>query len=217
MQLKEYKEAQTENTKIVNEFLVNWDVNGLNRITFWEQPTKVSSDLLFSKGYDILGCCTIGAIPSIKRSGADGFVYFKNIDEPQEVETKVASIESESIGVGPKGGLFRAGTENSKSKPAGITSTLCGKFDAKMTESTWATKARYTSLICFDRDNNKVIDAWMMDPTTVSRELKKRKESKTLTLKLGCFMNSGWNVNTFVDKIGWNEWRRMQVLLKESK
>ena len=215
MNYEQYLTAKNNNTKILNECLAKWDFVGLNKIQFWEQPKRVSIDILGSKIYDIIGCCTIGAIPSIKKNGADGYAYFKDHKEPQEVETKVAGIESDSVSVGPSGGLYRRPGDNMLSKPAGITSALGGKFDANMSESTRATKSRYTALICFDRDHNQIIDAWMMNPDIVATSLHNRKSSNTLTLKLGCFINSGWAINTPVNKIGWDNWKQMQVKLKK--
>lgn len=216
MTLEEFHEAQEHNTKIINNLLNTDSLDGLNQIKFWEKPKRVSSWELSAKTADILGCCAIGAIPSIKPNGADGYAYLAGHTEACEIESKLASIDLDSVVVGPWGGIcYSTPNMNQKStRPTGITSKVSGSFDANMSLTTLESKARHTALICVDREHNKVIDAWMLAPNTVVEELKLRKASTNsprLRISLAKFINRGWNIHTPVDKIGWTEWKKFVV------
>jgi hypothetical protein len=205
MTLEEFTKAQKHNAEIINNMCETGKFTGFEEIQFWEKPeTKLSIDVFIKNGFDILGCCAIGAIPSLKATGADGYAYFNNISEAQEIETKVSTIDSNYVFKGPRGGI-QVRTPGCNSYPTGITSALSGQFNPYISEHTLNTKARYTSLICFDRKYNKFIDAWMMSPSAVATELKGKK---SLSLTLANFENTGWRVNTQVDMIGWDEWKQ---------
>lgn len=205
MTFEEFKQAQAHNAEIINNMCETGKFTDFEEIQFWEKPVnKLSIDVYISNGFDILGCCAIGAIPSLKSTGADGYAYFNNITGPQEIETKVSTIDSNYVFKGSRGGI-RVSTPGYTSSPTGISSALSGRFNPYISEYTLSTKARYTSLICFDRKYNKFIDAWMMSPAAVSKELNGKK---SLTLSLANFKGTGWRVNTPIDMIGWDEWEQ---------
>lgn len=203
MTINEFHEAQAHNTRIINNILDTKTTAGLEDIIFWENPTHVSFDLILSKGFDILGCCAIGAIPSIQHSGADGFAYFQGNDEIFEIETKVSSVNTDYVYKGPKGGI-KVRTPGTNTTPTGITSHLSGRFNPYISDQTRQTKERYTALVCFDRKQNKIIDAWLMDPKTVLKEL---NSLPSLSLSLARFLQSGHVIPTPVHKIGWGAWK----------
>ena len=211
MTLDEFHRAQENNTKIINDLLSGGSLDGLKGIQFWEKPAKVETFLLLQKINDILGCCAIGAIPSIKPTGADGYVYFKENDTPVEVETKMTAIRDDYIVIGPKGGIqYSTPTMfERRTKPTGITSKIGGSFDARMSQKTLKTKARHTALVCFDFGKNELIDAWMLDGNTVYAELlrRHRPDMTSLRISLATFRNKGWNIPVPIDKLGWSDWK----------
>jgi hypothetical protein len=219
MNLQQFIEASNHNAAILQTCLKTRKTD-LSKIIFWEGITgkDLSFDQLLAKSYDILGCCAIGAIPSVKPTGADGFAFFKDATEAVEIETKLCGIHSRNIHVGAREGLYWSSDPNNVDNRAALTSHFSGSFDARMSEETMKTKARHTALVCFDRDQNKVIDAWIMKPTTILRELRQRKHNATISVKLSRFLSEGSRIKTKVDYIGWSEWQREQIkLAKENK
>lgn len=221
MDLEQFKQASRINGEILQKCLRSRKTD-LSEIIFWEDGITgkdLSFDQLLAKSYDILACCAIGAIPSIKKTGADGFVYFSDdLNTPYEVETKLCAIESKNIHVGPRGGLYWSSDPTNYYNRASLVSHFSGKFDSSMSSETLKTKARHTALVCFDRDQNTVIDAWIMTPKKILNELKQRQYNSTITVKLSRFLDAGVKMSTRVDKVGWHEWQRQQIrLARENK
>jgi hypothetical protein len=211
MTLTEYRKAKQNNSKILEKCLVDRTTD-LSEIIFWEGVTgkTLSFDLLLSKSYDILGCVAIGAIPTIAKTGADGYMYNKDDKDDNytihEVETKVCAIESKNIHIGSRGGLYWSSNPTRAGNKAGIQSYFNAKFDFGMSDSTMNTKARYTALICFDRDTNQIIDCFYMKPKQVLKELRRRHNGNSLDLKLSCFIENGGTAQCQVPSIGWDNW-----------
>lgn len=221
MDIQRFISASNNNAKILEQCLKT-NSTDLSNIQFWEDDIKgkdLSFDQLLAKAYDILACCAIGAIPSIKKTGADGFIYFtSDRDTVHEVETKLCAIESKNIHIGGRGGLYWSSDPNNYYNKAALLSHFSGKFDSGMSEETMQSKARYTSLVCFDRDQNSIIDAWIMEPKIILSELKNRQNNSTITIKLNRFMSEGTKMGTKITKLGWNDWFQQQTkLAKENK
>lgn len=223
MELEKYQQIVQENAAVLSHCLTTGTTD-FSQIVFHDghdsQQIKSLTSII-SKGFDIIGCVAVGAIPSPNRTGADG--YFRSVlhDDGRMIplETKVCAISNRNIYVGARGGLsvcFSDATQSSKRK--GITSHFEGKFDAGMSESTLSTKARYTALILFDSDTNDIIDAWVMAPDQVREQLNHRRaHSKNLTLKLGCFMAYGAKAPLVVPHVGWNQWCDKQRVMARSE
>jgi hypothetical protein len=215
MNLTAYRKAKQHNSKILEKCLAERTTD-LSEFIFWEGVTGKSLpfDLTLSKGYDILGCVAVGAIPSIAKTGADGYMYLKDDDYTvHEVETKVCAIESKNIHIGARGGLYWSSNPECAGNKAAITSYFSAKFDFSMSSSTMDTKARYTALVCFDRDTNQIIDSFFMRPTEVLNELKLRHNGNSLTLKLSCFLKNGGMIKCQVPSVGWHNWLKQQSSL----
>ena len=213
MDLDLFRKVSNSNAAILQKCLQTRS-SDLSEIMFWEghKGKDLSFDQLLAKSYDILGCCAIGAIPSMKKSGADGYIRWANDPEVvHEIETKVCAIESKNIHVGARGGLYWSSDPTNTDNRAAINSHFAGSFDAKMTDETMQSKARYTSLICFDRDQNKVIDAWIMKPDVILTEIKKRQNNKSINIKLTRFLLAGSKMGTKIDNIGWDQWQLDQI------
>lgn len=80
-----------------------------------------------------------------------------------------------------------------------------------MRHATFQSKKRLTSLICFDRTQNAVIDAWLLSPDSTLEQLHNRKDNKTMTLKLSCFEKSGTKITPTIKHIGWDKWVGQQT------
>jgi hypothetical protein len=211
MNLTEYRRVKRHNSKILEKCLVDWTTD-LSEIIFWEENQgKLPLDLLTSKAYDIIGCVAVGAIPSLAKTGADGYMYLKDDDHTiHEVETKVCAIESKNIHVGARGGLYWSSNPERSGNKAAVQSYFSAKFDFSMSDSTLDTKARLTTLICFDRDTNQIIDCFYMKPKQVLNELRRRHNGNSLTLKLSCFLENGGMMNCTVPSVGWDKWLKEQ-------
>jgi hypothetical protein len=218
MTLTEYRKAKQNNSKILEKCLADRTTD-LSEIVFWEgvKGKDLPFDLLMSKAYDILGCVAIGAIPTIAKTGADGYMYFKGEEEtPHAIESKVCAIESKNIYIGARGGLYWSSNPECYGNKASIKSYFSAKFDFSMSKSTMDTKARHTFLICFDRDKNQVIDCFFMNPSKVLNELKRRHNGNSLTLKLSCFVEHGGKIQSLVPCIGWESWVKQQCVDSKS-
>ena len=212
MNLTEYRRVKRHNSKILEKCLADRTTD-LSEIIFWEgiAGKTLPFDLLLSKAYDILGCVAIGAIPTIAKTGADGYMYLKDDDHTiHEVESKVCAVESKNIHVGARGGLYWSSNPERAGNKAAITSYFSAKFDFTMSDSTMDSKARYTALICFDRDRNQIIDCFYMKPKQVLTELRQRHNGNSLTLKLSCFLENGGMMQCQIPSIGWDHWLKEQ-------
>lgn len=213
MNLALFKKVSNHNAAILQKCLQNRS-SDLSEIMFWEghKGKDLAFDQLLAKSYDILGCCAIGAIPSMMKSGADGYIrWARDPEVVHEVETKVCAIESKNIHVGVRGGLYWSSDPTNFDNRAAINSHFSGSFDANMTDETMQSKARYTSLICFDRDQNQVIDAWVMKPDVILNEIKQRQYNKTINIKLTRFLLEGSRMGTKINTIGWEQWQLDQI------
>lgn len=219
MNLSAYQSAAQSNADVLRYCLKNRSTE-LSQIIFWEGVTgkDLAFDQVLARSYDILACCAIGAVPSISPRGADGFFFKSGQDQPLEIETKLTGIESKNIYIGSRGGLYWSSDPNNYHNKAAITSYFQGVFDSSMTNETMHSKKRYTALVCFDRDTNSVIDAWLMSPENILNEIKQRRSNKTISIKLNRFMEKGTKILTTVDCIGWKNWTKTQAkLAKENK
>jgi len=207
MNKSEYQRIVNHNSKVLNKLLKKRSTD-LSNIIFSEniKGNQVSFDTATSKAYDVLGCCSIGAIPTLAKSGADGYIWVDDEDTLHELEVKVCGIRHDNIYAGPKGGLYWSSNPSLYHNRASIKSRLQGSFDINMTEATLQTKSRLTSLICFDQTENTVIDAWIMCPTSTAEQLGNRKNNKTMTLKLSCFEKHGSPIKPTVNYVGWDNW-----------
>lgn len=204
MELSQFNEAKINNSKIMQHCLATRTTD-LSNIIFWEGVVgkELGFDELASKWADVIGCSVIGALPSIERSGADGYIYYRDDINPREVETKICGVRHSELAVGQKGGLYYStNLENYKSKSA-ITSKFLGQFKP-MAADTMQSKKRDTFLILFDKTENKIIGANRIEAEKVLSLLYTRgKNNKTITLKLGTFhkhghtMETQWEVETF--------------------
>lgn len=214
MNLERFKYIRSKNARILKHCLETRTTD-LSQITFWEEVRgcELPFDQLCARSYDILGCCAVGAVPSIATSGADGYFYHpKDNSGPWEMETKVSAIESRNIYVGSRGGLYWSSDPTNYNNRAALLSKFQGKFDPNMKEDTWQSKSRYTALVCFDRDANAVIDSWMLSPRRVLHHLNKRSKNASLSIKLNVFMDDGHLVNCTVPTLGWNTWQKQKIV-----
>lgn len=220
MELEQYQKIVRKNAAILSHCLATGTTDFSDIVYFDGHDTaRLSSlPLVMSKGYDIIGCVAIGAIPSPELTGADG--YFRSSDGTMvALESKLSRIKSQNIFVGVRGGLYASYSDaNQPNKRLGVTSKFQGIFDASMTEETLASKSRYTALLLFDEDANAIIDAFVMCPERVGQQLAHRRGvSKTLTLKLGCFLQHGAAAPMLVPYIGWQNWCDQQTQLARAQ
>lgn len=219
MDLDLYRKSYNHNASIVKKCLDTRTCD-FSDIVFWEgvRGRDLGFDELCSKWADVLGCSLIGALPSVERSGADGFIiYGSDPTTPREVETKVCGIRQSELAVGARGGLYYStNLENWYSKCA-ITSQFSGQFKT-MTEETMLTKKRDTFLILFDKTENKTIDAHRIDGETALSLLESKKNNASITIKLGAFQKYGHRMSTLWEVEGFDNWRdRMVKQTVESK
>lgn len=214
MNLADYRTANHHNTNILSNCLKDRSTD-ISDIIFYEGVTgkDLSFDKLASKMYDVLACCAIGAVPSIESTGADGYIWFKEGHGMVPIETKLCAIGNKNIFVGPRGGLYWSSDPSNFYNRASLTSYFSGSFDSNMSNKTFKTKERWTSLICFDRDTNSIIDAWVMEPSVVINELRQRRNNASLTLKLNRFMDKGFSMKTTVPSQGYHVWEKSQTSL----
>lgn len=218
MNLTNYRTAYRNNAEILSNCLANRSID-ISNIVFYEgvKGKDLSFDKMASKMYDVLACCAIGALPSVETTGADGYIWFKDSDVIEPIETKLCAIERKNIFIGPRGGLYWSSDPSNYYNKAGIRSYFSGKFDSGMSHATLKTKERWTSLVCFDRDTNSIIDSWVMKPTVVLNELVQRRNNSSLTLKLNCFMDKGIHMQTTVPSEGYFNWEKTQSKLAKSE
>jgi hypothetical protein len=219
MKLSEFQTAYAHNAKIIKHCL-DTRTNDFSDIIFWEgvQGKTLGFDELTSKWADVLGCSVIGALPSIERQGADGYIYYRGDKTPYEVETKVSGIRHKDLALGQRGGLYySANLENWNSK-CNITSHFMGAFDANMSALTMQSKKRDTFLIPFDKTENKIIDAYRLSADRVLELLENRKHNASITFKLSAFQQHGARMGTQWDVEGFDKWcSRLSKQTKEAK
>lgn len=218
MNLTNYKTTHRNNAEILANCLGKRSVD-ISNIVFYEgmKGKDLSFDKLASKMYDVLACCAIGALPSVETTGADGYIWFENGNAMEPIETKLCAIERKNIFIGPRGGLYWSSDPSNFYNKASIKSYFSGKFDSGMSYKTLQTKERWTSLVCFDRDTNNIIDSWVMKPSVVLNELKQRQNNSTLTLKLSCFIDKGVHMQTSIPSEGYFNWEKSQSKLAKSE
>lgn len=212
MDTKQYISAREHNAKIVKRCLETHSTD-FSDIIFWEgvKGKELSFDTLASKWADILGCSAVGAIPTIAKRGADGYVYFeRDRNTPCEIETKVSGITHEDLALGLRGGLYyTTNLDNSNSKCA-ITSHFNGKFSV-MSEKTRASKNRATFLVMFDRTENKVIGSYYMNGNSVLELLESKNKGASVSIKLSAFQQYGQEFTTQWETEGYTKWNRRIV------
>lgn len=205
---KEYIEAKIHNEEIIRNCLRTRQVN-LKDFIFWEGVTvkDLSMDEVMSKWADILGCTAAGAIPSIEKTGPDGYLIYSGETEPTPIETKLCGIRQTDLALGPRGGLYYStNLDNWHSKTA-ITSKLEGKFDARMSDACMTSKKRDTFLVLFDKTENKIIDVYGIKATKVLQLLQERKNNVAITFKLSAFQQHGFKMQSKVNDIeGFSAW-----------
>lgn len=218
MNLKDYKTISALNTSVLQKCLIDRSVD-ISDIIFFEgnKAKDLSFDKLSSKMYDILACCAIGAIPSVESTGADGYVWFTGSDIIEPIETKLCSIEKKNIVAGVRGGLYWSSDPTNFYNKAALRSRFQGCFDAGMTQSTLDTKARWTALICFDRDLNSVVGSWVMSPKVIFEQLQRRRNNASLTIKLNCFMENGSTMHPTVTSKDYFQWEKYQYQLAKQE
>lgn len=213
MNIDEFRDAHEHNAKILQRNLENRTTD-ISDIIFWEgcKGKELSFPTLMSKYNDVLGCCSVGGIPSIKKRGADGYIYFRGDTKNYfELESKVATIDPKYLHVGGRGGLYwTSNLENYNSKVT-VLSYFSGSFIPTMSDKTRESKKRYTVLVCFDNDKNQVIDSWIMSPETILNEIKNRAGNASITIKLNRFIEQGVKMGSQIPVIGWDNWIKEQT------
>ena len=208
MDTKQYIATREHNAKIVRRCLETHSTD-FSDIIFWEgvKGKELSFDTLASKWADVLGCSAVGAIPTIAKTGADGFAFFeRDRNTPHGVETKVAGITQDKLALGSQGGLYYSNNLENWNSKALLTSHISGKFSSIMTNETRATKNRATFLVTFDRTENKVICAHYMPGEIVLDLLESKKNNASITIKLGAFRNHGYEFETQWNTEGYDKW-----------
>ena len=212
---KEYIEAKIHNEEIIRNCLRTRQVN-LKDFIFWENVTvkDLSMDEVMSKWADILGCTAAGAIPSIEKTGADGYLIYSGETEPTPIETKLCGVRQTDLALGKRGGLYYStNLDNWKSK-CSITSQFAGSFDSSMSDATMASKKRDTFLVLFDKTENKIIDVYGMKANKVLELLQERKNNATITFKLSAFQQHGFKMQSGVTELeGFSAWEKRIVKL----
>jgi len=212
MDLESYQNYITHNAKIIKHCL-DTRTNDFSDIMFWEgiRGGDLGFDELSSKWADVLGCSVIGALPSVERTGADGYIIYKGaINTPVEVETKVCGIRHGDLAVGKRGALYYSTNLENWNSKAAITSQLAGQFKP-MSEGTMKSNKRDTFLISFDRTENKIIDANRIDADTVLKLLESKKENTAITLKLSAFQQHGHRMNTLWEVESFHHWHQRMI------
>ena len=194
MNIDKYEQARTHNARIIKKCLTERTTD-FSQIKFWEgvKGQNLSMDLLCSKWADILACAAIGAVPSMQKQGADGYLYYRNRQRSTAIEAKLCGINQEDLALGSRGGLYYSTNLENYNSKCNITSHFAGAYDADMTSETFATKRRDTFLVPFDRTTNSVIDIYRIDADTTMEllETRRNKGNSTMTLKLSAFQYDG--------------------------
>jgi hypothetical protein len=212
---KEYIEAKIHNEEIIRNCLRTREVN-LKDFIFWEGVTvkDLSMDEVMSKWADILGCTAAGAIPSIEKTGADGYLIYSGETEPTPIETKLCGIRQTDLALGKRGGLYYSTNLDNWYSKCSITSQFSGKFDAGMSDTTMASKKRDTFLVLFDKTENKIIDVYGMKANKVLKLLQERKNNATITFKLSAFQQHGFKMQSGVAELeGFSAWEKRIIKL----
>jgi hypothetical protein len=217
LKFEEYERAREHNARIIQKCLTNRTTD-FSQIKFWEGLTgqQLSMDQLCSKWTDILACAAIGAVPSMKPRGADGYLYYQNRQRATAIEAKLCSIQQYDLALGIRGGLYYSTNLDNYNSKCSMTSHFSGQFDAAMTEETMYSKHRDTFLVPFDRTTNSVIDIYRLDADTTLDllETRRNKGNTSITLKLSAFQQDGgvfdceWPVEGFDN---WVERMKKQV------
>lgn len=212
MNAKKFDEIVKHNRTVIFNCL-KYHSTELKGIRFWEGMLgeDVSFVKMGSKFFDILGCCVIGAVPSLATHGADGYVWLDDETGAVGIETKVASIDSDKIHVGAKNGLIWSSDPTNPDNRAGMASKFSGNFSITMTEETLASKERWTALVCFDNNLNFVIDAWLMEPENIYNEIRQRQQNRSINIKLSRFIEEGFRIPCTIPTVGWEPWTLMQI------
>jgi len=209
--------ARKHNAAIVKRCL-DQRTSDFSDIIFWEgvKGRDLSTDVLLSKWADIIACAAIGAIPSSRPRGADGYIFYKNRKTPTAIEAKLCGIYQEDLALGIRGKslYYSTNLDNYNSKCA-ITSHFSGKFSPTMTDDTFASKRRDTYLVMFDRTENKVIDIASLDADSAYNLLDDRRDNSTITLKLSAFQNNGFYFDCEWDVETYDNWNKRMI--KECK
>lgn len=198
MDAEQFLAVKKKNVNIVKQCMDTGIIN-LDGFTFWEGTTtnQLCFDTVLSKYSDILGCTAVGAVPSLKKKGADGYMWYwqGGVNYLTDVEVKVCGVNQEDLALGIRGGLYYnpAHLDNSSSKRS-ITSHFEGKFDTvNMTSSTFKSKNRDTYLVMIDRTENKLIGSYKMPGKQVLANLNRRKNNESaIGLKLSAFQQDGF-------------------------
>ena len=207
-----YNAAKIHNAKILAKCLKNRGTD-VSNIKIWEGGTigALPFTMIGQKFADILGCCSMGAIPSGKMTGADGYMYVGG--SLVEVESKVATLTPETkkllhstkndtmiISYDPLSG-------NPSSRKA-LTSHLVGWYSENMTDKCFESKSRLTVLIVFDGEQNSIIDIYALTAYQVQMIMKHKKKSKRPKISLGTFKEIGVSLSksAYVDILGWDTW-----------
>jgi len=219
MNLEQFKIANRNNAEIIQQCLEKRTTD-FSKIMFWEgvQGKDLSFDELSSKWADILACAAIGAVPVIKKTGTDGYIYYAGSENPVEAETKLCGIRHSDLALGQRGGLYYSANLDNPNSKCAITTHFNGSFDAGMSHETLQTKKRDTFLVLFDRTENKIIDAYGIRATDVLQLLESKKHNATVTLKLSAFQNTGFRMGTMWESEKFYPWQsRMITKTKESR
>jgi hypothetical protein len=216
MNLKTYLSAKKNNIEIIKRCLETRSFN-LDGFIFWEGKTvnQLSFDSVMAKWSDILGCTAVGAIPSIAKTGADGYMWYHQNGKTQcvEVEVKVCGVNQEDLALGKRGALYYSvNLDNPKSK-CSITSHFHGRFDINMSGATMLSKNRDTYLVMFDRTENNVIGSFKMPGKKVLKNLQERRNNDSaITLKLSAFQYDGipWHTSLWKPE-GYTKWEKRMM------
>jgi hypothetical protein len=216
MDLTTFLAVKKKNIEIIQRCLKTGAIN-FDGFTFWEGKTanELPFDTVTSKWADILGCTAVGAIPSIERRGADGYMWYSQNGKSKcvEIEAKVCGVNQGDLALGKRGGLYYSvNLDNSKSKCA-ITSHFAGRFDVNMSGATMLSKERDTYLVMFDRTENKLIGSYKMSGKKVLRNLiERRNNDSAISLKLSAFQYDGipWH-STLWKTEGYSKWEKRMI------
>lgn len=215
----EYTKAVKRNAAKCNKFLKTLNLRDLNGIVYWDgTKLKVTFNSMKCKVHDILACGCIGALPNIDHNGADGYKW-DGKSAPVEVETKLCTIDQNSIALGVRGALYYStNLENYHSK-ALLESKIAGLFDANMSTDALLSKNRETYMIVSDDTTGKFVDAWVLSGKETHAQLSERigKFNTSLSLKLQVFLNNGEQARTVCPVVGFDVWKEEATKLAKKK
>jgi hypothetical protein len=209
MNYKEFQRRVDHNTQILKSALESKEpiLSILPKIyTYDTKPGELNSSALLRKGHDMLPAAYLGLLANTSRVGADAFKVLGN-NHKIKYELKTSEINSDLIWAGALGGLY-LGSPGRTTKIS-LTSALAAQYTLD-TEDIIESKNLNTVLMISDSKKDGYITAYELDGETIISYIN-RTSNKTRDIKLCTFQKHGWNAQTVIPLMGFEQWKKSIV------